>query len=43
MDGIAERLINVAGGARVEADHLANGHIFSSIIFKPVDSLARSA
>ena len=26
MDGIAERLVDVAGGGRVQSDHLADGH-----------------
>jgi hypothetical protein len=43
MDGIAERLVDVAGRRRVKADHLANGHAFLLYFIKPVDSLARSA
>jgi hypothetical protein len=31
VDGIAERLVDVAGDGRVKADHLADGHGFSSI------------
>jgi hypothetical protein len=43
MDGIAERLVDVALSRRVKADHLADGHAFLLIFIKPVDSLGRSA
>jgi len=32
VDGIAERLVDVAGDARVKADHLADGHEISFVI-----------
>jgi transposase-like protein len=37
VDGIAERLVDVAGDARVKGDHLADGHGIPRII-KTVDS-----
>jgi hypothetical protein len=38
MRRIAERLVDMALHARVQADHLANGHGSLLIWIKPVDS-----
>jgi hypothetical protein len=37
VDGIAERLVDVFANARVQGDHLANGHASLLHHDKPVD------